>query len=227
VILPIRFEIVCPEECSCLGEGYFVDCSDSGLNSIPSNIPTHVRLLELDGNNITYFENGIFVSRGLIELELLYADKCKLRIIELGAFNGLTKLTLLSMESNELSEIIPGTFEKMSRLEMLDLNHNIIEHLQSDVFNGLGNLKFIGLKGNRLQYLHPDTFLGLLKFQGLQIPTDTPFIDSLILELLAISSCNARSVSVQTFANVSALKMLDLSDNNLSSVGSVAMVSGS
>jgi hypothetical protein len=106
----------------------------------------------------------------------------------------------------------------MISLEYLDLSHNIIEHLQSDVFNGLGNLKFIGLQGNKLQYLHPDTFLGLSKFQDLQIPTDTSIINSIILEQLAISSCNASSVSIQTFANVSALRVIDLSNNNLSSV---------
>jgi hypothetical protein len=90
--------------------------------------------------------------------------------------------------------------------------------LQSDIFNELVNLKFIGLQGNKLQNLHPDTILGLSKFQGLQMPTDSSFINSLILEQLAKSSCNARSVSIQTFANVSALRILDLSDNNLSSV---------
>jgi Leucine-rich repeat (LRR) protein len=140
VILPTRYERVCPEECRCEGEGYFVICSDSGLNSIPSNIPTHVRLLQLNDNNITYFENGNFVSRGLHDLEILDASYCKLRKIELGAFNGLRELIFLSMTGNEISEIIPGTFDNMSRLEYLDLGHNIIEHLQSDVFNGLGNL---------------------------------------------------------------------------------------
>jgi insulin-like growth factor-binding protein complex acid labile subunit len=178
---------MCPEECRCEAEGYFVNCSDSGLNSIASNIPTHDRILQLDGNNITYFENGIFVFRGLVELEMLYAAYCKLRIIELGAFNRLTKLIFLLMTGNEISEIKPGTFEKMSRLEMLDLKNNIIEHLESDVFNGLGNLKFINLQGNKLQYLHPDTFLGLSKFQGLQTPTGSKFFNSLILEQLAIS----------------------------------------
>jgi Leucine-rich repeat (LRR) protein len=74
------------------------------------------------------------------------------------------------------------------------------------------------LQGNKLQYLHPETFLGLSKFQGLQIPIDSELFNSLLLEQLAISSCNARSVSVETFSNVNALKVLDLSDNNLSKV---------
>jgi hypothetical protein len=218
VILPTRFEVVCPEECRCEQEGYSVDCSDSGLNNIPSNLPTHVRLLKLNFNNILYFENGTFVSRGLVELEILEAEFCNLRKIELGAFNGLTMLIYLSMDCNEISEIIPGTFEKMSRLEMLDLSNNKIEHLESDVFNGLVNIKVIGLQGNQLQYLHPDTFLGLSKHQGLQIPNDYPFFNSLILNALTKLGCNTSSVSVVSFANISALKVLDLLYNNLRSV---------
>jgi Leucine-rich repeat (LRR) protein len=124
------------------------------------------------------------------------------------------------MDYNKIREIIPGTFEKLNRLEILVLSYNIIEHLESDVFSGLVNLKAIGLQGNKLQYLHPDTFLGLSKTQGLQIPPD-PFQTRIILLFLKrydISGCNARLVSVQTFAKVSALQVLDLTFNNLSSV---------
>jgi hypothetical protein len=218
VILPTRLDVVCPEECKCETEGYFVYCSYSALNSIPSNLPTHVRLLELSGNSITYFENGTFVSRGLVELGVLKADYCNLSIIEVGAFNGLTNLIFLSMGNNKIREIIPGTFEEMSRLEVLLLQYNIIEHLESDVFNGLVNIKFIGLLGNKLQYLHPDTFVGLSKFQGLPIPLESSLSNLYIKKMLAISSCNARSVSVEIFANISALKVLDLSFNNLRTV---------
>jgi leucine-rich repeat transmembrane neuronal protein 1/2 len=223
VILLASIEIKCPEECRCEFDGYYINCSGSALNSSPSNLPTHVRILVLDGNNLTYFENDSFVSRRLVELHILKADFCNIRKIELGAFNGLTKLTKLSMEGNEISEIIPGTFEKISQLEYLDLDYNTIEHLEVDVFSGLVNLKYIDLKGNQLQYLHPDIFIGLLKIQtldlsnnpGLQIPTDSHLINSHSLKYLAISHCNVRTVSGETFANVSALEWLDLSYNNL------------
>jgi hypothetical protein len=217
-ILPTRFELVCPKECKCQREGIFVYCSDSGLNSFPSNLPTHVRHLYLNGYNITYFEKGTFISRGLVELEMLLAKFSKLRKIELGAFNGLTKLIYLSISNNEISDIIPGTFEKMSRLEMLVLDNNIIEYLESDVFSGLVNIKAIGLRGNKLQYIHPDTFLGLSNLQSLQIPNESSFTTSFILNKLAISGCNASSASVETFAKIRTLKYLDLSYNNLRSV---------
>ena len=226
VIQPERVAIQCPEECRCEKKGYKVNCSGSGLNSIPSILPTDVRQLVLDNNIITYFQNDSFVSKRLGELKIIKAEYCKIRNIGLGAFNGLTKLTRLSLQGNEISEIIPGTFEKISRLEYLDLSYNRLQHLDSDVFSGLVNLKRVTLEGNKLQYLNPDTFASLPDLQilflsnnsDLQIPTDRHFINSHSLKALGISFCNVRSVSVETFANVSALELLDLRENNPRSV---------
>jgi len=225
MILPARVAIQCPEDCRCETEGYYVNCSGSGLNSVPLIHPTDVRILVIDGNNITYFEKESFVSKGLVELQILKADFCKLRKIELGAFNELKILIYLSLESNEISEIIPGTFE-MSSLEYLKLGNNVIEHLEGDVFSGLVSLKYIYLGGNKLQYIHPDTFVGLPNIQrlfishntDLQIPTNCHFINSHSLKRLGISGCNISSVTAETFANISELEWLDLSYNNLRNV---------
>ena len=226
MILPSRVALLCPEGCRCEKEGYYVNCSDAGLNRFPSILSRHARELVLDGNRLTCFENDIFISKGLVDLRILKADYCKIRRIELCSFNGLTKLTHLSMKDNEISEIIPGTFETISRLVYLDLGINIVEHLETDVFNGLVKVKYIDLVGNKLQYLHPDTFVRLPNLQslflsnnpGLQIPIGRHFINSHSLTQLCISGCNVRSVSVETFANVSALERLDLSYNNLRSI---------
>jgi Leucine-rich repeat (LRR) protein len=226
VILPDRLATQCPEECICGPDGYYVNCSASSLNSIPSNLPTAVRNLILNNITLTYFQNDSFVSKGLVELEVLYADFCKLIKIELGAFNGLTKLTQLTLRGNEISEIIPGTFQNISRLGYLDLSYNRIEQLESDVFSGLVDLEYIDLVGNKLQFLHPHTFvrlpnlltLNLSNNSALQIPTDRHFINSHSLKHLGISGCNVFSVSVETFANVSALEWLDLSENRIRSL---------
>jgi Leucine-rich repeat (LRR) protein len=210
----------------CEEGGYHINCSGSGLSSIPLILPTHVQELLLDNIRITIFENDSFVSKGLVELEALQADYCKIRKIEMGAFNGLTMLTQLSMRGNEISEIIPGTFGKVSRLDLLCLDQNRIDQLDSETFYGLVSLKNIGLAGNKLQYLNPDTFAGLPNLRGLylsnniglQIPTGRNFIKSHSLKHLIMSGCNVSSVSVETFAYVSALKVLDLSYNYLRSL---------
>jgi len=159
-------------------------------------------------------------------LEVLDLSYNNLRILDINILKVLPKLSLLKFERNEISEIMPGTFDKISPLEYLDLDHNRIKHLESDTFNVLVNLKYIHLQGNQLQYLHPDTFIGLPKLQslllsknsGLQIPIYRHFINSHSLKHLGISGCNVSSVSVETFANVTALEWLDLSYNNLRSL---------
>jgi hypothetical protein len=217
---------MCPEECGCDYEEYQVDCSDSSLENIPSTFPANVRVLILDSNNITSLEENSFISRGLTELETLTADSCQIRKIELGAFNGLTKLKYLSMLTNELNEITPGTFEKMISLEYLNLSHNSIEHLEDGAFSGLINLKRIELYENELEYIHPNVFAGLsnLKYldlsynTGLNISTECHFINSQSLTHLDISGCSVSSVSVETFAELTALERLDLGANYIRSV---------
>jgi hypothetical protein len=172
-------------------------------------------------NKITCLERDSFVL--LTELQNLHLWRCGLRTIKMGAFNGLTMLTHLFIVNNEMCEIIPGTFENMINLENLNLAGNRIEHVDRDMFSGLFKLKYINLSGNKLQYLHPDTFLMLPNLQelnfdenpSLHIQTDRNFIKSHSLSHLDISLCNISTVSVETFANVSALEWLDLCNNNL------------
>jgi hypothetical protein len=94
------------------------------------------------------------------------------------------------------------------------------------VFSGLVNLKEINLQRNKMTSIHPDTFLGLPNLQKLllgynptlTIPTDRNLINSLTLSYLGIPESSISSLSVETFANASALVKIDLSDNNLGTV---------
>jgi Leucine-rich repeat (LRR) protein len=157
------------------------------------------------------------------ELEWLDLSYNYLKNLDINILNALPKLSHLYLKSNQISEIIPGILEKNSFLEYLDLQDNIIDHLRSDVFNGLVNLRYVNLKYNQLQYLQPETFVGLPYFAlldlslnfGLQILTKRLFISSQSLKYLDISGCNVSSVSVESFAKVSALQLLALHINNL------------
>ena len=223
LILPATVAVPCPVECNCRDGGIVIKCFAQSLTAPPLIHFPDVRNLALSYSNITLLEKDSFFSRGLTELEELEMSKCGLRKIDLGAFNGLTRLINLYIFLNEISELLPGTFENMYSLEVLDLSNNNLKHLDSAMFSGLINLKEIRLEGNELQHLHPDTFFGLPNLQmlflnenwALLIPTDHNFINSHSLSHLYISHCNVSSLSVETFANVSALELLDLSNNNL------------
>jgi Leucine-rich repeat (LRR) protein len=224
VIEPAMMAILCPEGCDCYAVKNYVKCSGTSHTAVPVFRLTGIRILSLPYTNITLLKKDTFVS--LTELEELSIYKCRLRTVELGAFNGLTNLKKLYMWGVELSEIIPGTFGNLNSLDYLRLYNDRLEHLDSDTFSGLVNLQYIDLSHNKLQFVHPDTFLRLPKLEkldltanpALQIPTDSNFINSHSLSHLRIPECNISSLSVETFANVSALELLDLRNNKLLTV---------
>jgi len=225
-ILPTRMAELCSDECSCDPERYNVDSTNPSLTKTSFNFLKYLRQLTIFIQYIPSFGNDTFLSEGLTELEEISVIFSHLRTIELGALNGLTNLKKLQLFGNEIREILPGTFEKMSRLQILNLENNLIKSLNVDAFSGLISLVELNLRTNKLQYVHPDTFLSLPKLKfvylcnnlGLQIPTDRKFINSNTLSRLSLAYCNVSSVSVETFANVSALEELDLGRNNLRTV---------
>jgi len=192
-------------------------------------MPTHrhfinslsLKILAISGCNISSVSIDTFAN--VTALELLDLSYNYLMSEDIKILKVLPNFSQLSLKSNEIIEITPGTCEKISPLEYLSLEYNMTEHLDIDVFCGLVNLKAIYLQGNKLQYMHPDTFIRLPNLQvlflsnnsGLQMPTDRHFINSLSLKKLEISKCNISLVSVETFANVTALERLDLSYNSL------------
>ena len=209
----------------CWGDAgrYCVGSSNTSLTKTSFNFLKHIRKLTIDKQYIPSFGNDTFLSEGLTELEEISVQLSQLRTIELGALNGMTKLKDLSLFGNEISEILPGTFEKTRRLQYLSLGNNSIEHLHIGVFSGLISLISLDLSRNKLHYVYPNTFFALpnlktllLRYNpGLQVPTDRNFINSHTLLHLSIAYCKASSVSVETFANVTALEWLELSYNNL------------
>jgi hypothetical protein len=221
--MPAKFTLLCPEGCWCSAGGDKIECTNLSLESIPVIFHKEVRSLTLDDNNFTYLKKDTFLSRGLVRLERLSIDKCRLVGIEPDAFNGLTTLVQLSLMSNMIREIKPHTFGNMSCLKRLYLGYNLIENLEPDAFLGLSYLEYLHIDENNIQYLHPDMFmhspnleiLSLSNNLQLEIPTDSHFLNSRSLRYLYMENCSAASISTKTFSKVAGLKTLDLSANHL------------
>jgi len=183
--------------------------------------------LDLSNNNIKHLNGAVFSGlgafSGLTKLTHLLMHNNEISDILPGTFENMSNLERLDLCYNEITEIMPSIFGDMSSLECLDLSNNNIKDLNCAVFTGLVKLKHLHLSANQLQYLHPYTFLGLPNIKrlsmkenmALKIPTDRHFNNSHSLSELDIASCNVSSLSVETFANVSALELLDLRSNNL------------
>jgi hypothetical protein len=223
MILAARLTLLCPQGCWCNAGGDTIDCTNSSLDNIPVITQEDVLSLKLHYNNLTYLKKDAFLPSGLTHLEILIIDNCELAGVEPGAFNGFKTLVELSLISNALRHIKPHTFGNMSRLKRLHLGHNAIEKLDTDAFLGLSDLEYLDMNENNIRYIQPDMFihspnLETLRLGGnqlLQIPTNGHFINARSLRHLYVENCSVSYVSMETFANLGGLTLLDLSANHM------------
>jgi Leucine-rich repeat (LRR) protein len=182
---------------------------------------SHLNTLYLDNNAIETLQSDSF--SGLIELYSLRLDNNEIQYLPTDVFSNLLSLHTLALSYNMISKIKSRTFENMSHLDALYLNYNAIETLEQDSFSGLINLQLLWMDNNKLQYIPTDVFLNLPRLEildlsynlWLEIPKDTPFIKSPSLKKLSMHNCNISSLSAETFANVTALEVLELDSNGL------------
>ncbi|XP_052228759.1 slit homolog 2 protein-like [Dreissena polymorpha] len=81
----------CPRECSCTKSR--MDCSFKKLRHVPYPIPTSIRKLDLQGNEISTIKSTDF--KGLTRLRSLNIMKNQIQTIEKGAFDDLSAMKRL------------------------------------------------------------------------------------------------------------------------------------
>jgi len=200
---------------------YIYDCGLRTIQLGAFNGLTKLTELTVRDNEISEIIPGTF--KNLNNLEFLHLYHNGIKQLDSDVFSGLVNLKVIDLALNEIERLDNAVFSGLVNLESIYLGSNYITHLESTLFSGLVNLESLDLGVNQIQYLHSGMFLGLPNLQylnlnknpGFQIPTDRNFISSHSLSHLAISACDISSLSVETFANVSSLKSLDLSFNNL------------
>ena len=100
-------------------------CQNQGLTSVPKNLPSDIKTLDLDKNDITTIKGFDFVKYR--KLEQLYINENKVEILDVQGFNGLSFLRQLSLSGNNLnvSTSYPrGIFVQLSNLTVLDVSRN-------------------------------------------------------------------------------------------------------
>ncbi|XP_069837401.1 type III endosome membrane protein TEMP isoform X2 [Dendropsophus ebraccatus] len=100
------------------------DCSQRGLNHVPSTLPRNLQYLDLSANSIHHLQQ--FPAK-------------------------FSKLLHLNLSSNPVHLIPAGTFRDLSHLQDLDLSSCKISRLHSDAFEGLLHLRTLILRDNPLQ----------------------------------------------------------------------------
>ena len=195
--------------------------SNNHLRNIPARFSTNGRLgiLDLSSNEIMQVEELCFYELvGLVILDISRNYLQKLSFGEslldnglverhevikcsLSIFEGLNNLRTLNISHNNVTYLSQTAFCHLTRLEILDLAWNHIHFLSRNVFKNLGSLTCLILRGNHIQIIESSTFISLHE------------VNSINLEANQLSD-----LSDNLFDANSNLTLLQLRDNNLTTV---------
>lgn len=134
-----------------------------------STIFSRLKILNLTGNRLKYFQSAQFKSLKVIDLScnlfsepiqfnlsqlicLHYVDlSCNLlNTLRTETLQNMTNLKVLNLAGNHILKIEKNYFDSLTGIELLILSNNNINDIESDAFEHLGNLQFLDLSNNNL-----------------------------------------------------------------------------
>ena len=207
---------------------YIVDCSNTGLISVPRQIPIKVTHLYLDYNNITTLRDGSFEQK-LPNLVMLSFKNNRIHKIGDNAFKYLPRLRELNLFNNSINSLSKSVFTPLSKtLEILDIGMNFkkgntvrLHYLISitELFR-LVELKIDIIKNkslpneySQLKHLQKLSFIGGGRY--IKYIRDDMFDSVKLLNITEVRLIGLQLdvMGKQTFLKTPNLRILDLSNN--------------
>ncbi|XP_047485020.1 leucine-rich repeat-containing G-protein coupled receptor 5-like isoform X2 [Penaeus chinensis] len=203
-----------------------------------------LQTLNLARNKVTHLRNGDLLGND----KLLSLSLHQNQIVEVDdeAFTPLTSLQVLDLTENQL-RLIPPAILSLTQLRRLHLGNNQLTYISEESFKGLSLLKQVVLQPNPLAAVHNEAFSHLpsltkLILKEIRDLEEFPSLNGTHnLELLRIDRASLKSVpdnlcsftprllslnlhlnsitSIPQLTNCSHLRLLDLSNNALTSLG--------
>ena len=190
--------------------------------------------LDLENSGITTLKSGDF--DGLSRLNGINMSRNNLSALPDGVFDGLSRLQIINMNHNNLSALPDGVFDDLSRLFSIKLRRNNLSTLPDGVFSDLGDLQVLYLDANHLSELPAGVFDDLTNLVYLNLGqnglSELPAgvfdeLSNLVHLYLSFNNnpdpavypentLDEDDLSAGVLGNLSKLRKLDLSDNNLS-----------
>ncbi|KAL4622969.1 leucine-rich repeat transmembrane protein FLRT1 [Arapaima gigas] len=195
---------------------------DNELDDFPMHLPSSLRELHLQDNNIRSLPRSALARLPLLEKLHLDDNSISTVSIEDQAFADNPRLRLLFLSRNHLSSIPSGL---PSSLEELRLDDNRISTIPTHAFRGLSSLRRLVLDGNLLanQRIADDTFSRLSNLTELSLVRNslqTPPVNlpSTHLQRLYLQDNALSHVPRGSLDGMRRLQKLDLSGNNLTTL---------
>ena len=228
----------CPKRCKC--SQITVQCIGAGLKTLPSEIPSSIRYLDLSGNPLLKFQNNS-ISR-FTKLETLKLRDCSLK----NPFIIPKSLRNIDLSGNQLSVpaveeffrderapnliaiflsynkiILDGKFSIFPRSVInLKLQSNILQKIERNDLNTLKHLRFLVLSYTGLQSIAKGAFDQLKDLKKLDMTGNKlPFLPNKLFQrnrkLKSIILKENLLKAVPDFTGITSLTDLDLQRNSL------------
>ncbi|XP_072303950.1 leucine-rich repeat and immunoglobulin-like domain-containing nogo receptor-interacting protein 1 [Eucyclogobius newberryi] len=196
-------DIECPQPCFCNVSEQRVNCSSIQLSTIPNQLPSNTKSVNLTHNKIRSVASQQF--GGLTRLQELDLSNNILVIIEVEAFVGLQALMTLKLARNHLKIIPVEAFSGLPKLQLLDISDNEILVLLAFTFRDLPSLRCLKASQNDLVFVSHNAFTGLTSLQELYLDggnlTDVP--TTAITQLGELQSLHFHHFGLVTLPNFS------------------------
>lgn len=161
----------CPAVCQCKwrdGKEH-VTCQDADFIDIPKGLDPTTQVLDLRNNRLTILPRGAFIDTGLVNLQKVWMNFCKLRLLEKGAFEKLANLVELDLSDNYLNAVPTAALSDISGIRNLYLARNNLGPLSPSIFITVPSLVRLDLSYNNVTSIHSQTFKTLSRLEVLKL----------------------------------------------------------
>ncbi|CAG9839679.1 unnamed protein product [Diabrotica balteata] len=204
---------------------YYLDLSDSTIQSIDENYFNAMRFSELDLslNYITILKKNTFLYSDIKKLNM---SSSVIQVLQPKCFNQAT-IEELDLSNNRIANL-QGVFDDVY-IEHLDLSFNSIKYLKRDTFARCKNIKSINLSHCLIEKIEPETFFELpnLRVQDLSHNKLT-ILDKdmfgLHVKELKLHGNQIQTVKSHAISNLDQISVLDLSHINITTIEPNAFV---
>ena len=164
-------EAACPKLCHCKWRDgkETVACPNAGFIDIPRGLDSSTQVLDLRRNNLKILPHDAFLDTGLVNLQKVWLNYCKLKHIIDGAFRHLANLIELDISNNLLVNIPSKPLADISGLRNLILSRNFIREVPEEAFQNVPLLVKLDLSHNNISSVHENAFAFLNRLEDLKL----------------------------------------------------------